>query len=416
MPTEILQLSGFDGPNLYGPRPSVLLRVRSDKDRSRHIRDALKDGAQSVGMVLAYLDVDSEQATDGYLISANFATPTPAIGVELARYVVAGLNAKEAGDEEWDAEGPLWELQKRRRAEALPLPALQVSAEAASRGIPTLLRQDGQIQLGYGARSWAFDPLQLADPDAVQGQSAVSPLKGFDDGLAPDAGDSPPFAHAAAARNIPWEQIGPIPIVAVAGGASRDLTARLIAAAIAEQGQAARLALAADFAATAALLADPAAAIAVVGLTGMGIARRGLAFERCAFSAITDLPAELPPEIADREELARALGVPMLITDPSGGVALNADVPEIVALAEYAPCPIIYVSTAAENTTVGFHRAAGGAALFVRAGTVIAATGPSERAVIAATLPPPDLPGALAALALLWAMGMPWEQIVPTLH
>src|SRR5689334_14418537 len=130
MPIDIIQLIAFDGPNLYGPRPGVLLRVRSDKDRGARIKNALKDGAQRVGMVLAYLDMASEPADGGYLISANFSTPTPAIGVELARYVVAGLNAKAAGDEEWDAEGPLWDLQKRRRAEALPLAALQITAEA----------------------------------------------------------------------------------------------------------------------------------------------------------------------------------------------------------------------------------------------------------------------------------------------
>src|SRR5215510_1884939 len=146
MPTEILQLLGFDGPNLHGPQPGVFLKLRADKDRSRRVRDALKDGAQSAGMVMGYLEIDSAAVPAGYNITASFTTPTPAIGVELARYVVAGLNAQEAGDEEWDAEGPLWELQKRRRAEALPLPALQLIAEAAARGVPALLRRDGKLQ------------------------------------------------------------------------------------------------------------------------------------------------------------------------------------------------------------------------------------------------------------------------------
>ena len=152
MPTEIIQLLDFDGPNLHGPQPSVFLKVRSDKDRGRRIRDALKDGAQSAGMVLGYLEIAVAQDSDGYVVDASFTTPTPAIGVELARYVVEGLNRREAGDEDWDAEGPLWDLQKRRRAEALPLPALQIIAEAATRGIPTLIRPDGQVQVGYGAR------------------------------------------------------------------------------------------------------------------------------------------------------------------------------------------------------------------------------------------------------------------------
>jgi Domain of unknown function (DUF4938) len=399
MPTDILQLAAFDGPNLYGSRPGVLLRVRSDKDRTARIKNALKDGAQSVGMVLAYLEVWSEPADSGYTISANFSTPTPAIGVELARYVVVGLNAREAGDEEWDAEGPLWDLQKRRRAEALPLAALQITAEAAARGIPAFVRRDGLVQLGYGARGWPFDP---ARPKGAGGALAPDEI-----GIGP-----PPFASSPAALQAPWERIGPIPIVAVAGGAGRDMATHLIAAALAGQGQQARLASAADFDATQDLLADTSVAIAVVGLTGVGIVARGLAFERCAYSAITDLPADLPPELADRAELARALGVPMLVTDPDGAVVLNADVPEIAALAEYAPCPIIYISTAGESTTVGFHRAGGGAALFVRDDTVIAAKGASEQPVVAAVLPPAELPGALAALALLWRMGLSWEQII----
>ena len=52
-----------------------------------------------------------------------------------------------------------------------------------------------------------------------------------------------------------------------------------------------------------------------------------------------------------------------------------------------------------------------GLALFVRNGVVIAATGASEQPILAATLPPHELPGALAGLALLWAMGLPWEKL-----
>jgi Domain of unknown function (DUF4938) len=396
MPTTILQLHGFGGPNLHGPQPGVFLKLRSDKDRARRVKDALKDGAQSVGIVMGYLEIDSAPADAGYVITAGFSTPTPAIGVELARYVVDGLNAKEADDEEWDAEGPLWELQKRRRAEALPLPALQLIAEAAARGIPSLVRADGHVQLGYGARSWAFDP---------------ATLKQNRDALTPDQiGVGPPPARSPAAEP-PWERLGPIPIVAIAGSTRRDIAARLIAATLQAHGQAIGLAESADFEGTRALLGQPAVAIAIAGLAAEGIARRGVAFERCAYSAVIDMPAQLPSEVTDQAELARVLGVPMLLTDPAGYVALNADLPEIAALAEYAPCPLIYLSVAEQNPLIGFHRAEGGKAMFVRDGTVIAATGASEQAILAATLPPDDLPAALAGLALLWAMGLTWEQI-----
>jgi hypothetical protein len=401
MPTEIVQLLAFDGPNLYGPRPGVLLRVRSDKDRALRLKSALKDGAQSIGMVLAYLDVTSWPEAGGYLISANFTTPTPAIGVELGRYVVAGLNAKEAGDDDWDAEGPLWDLQKRRRAEALPLPALQLTAEAASRGVPALLRRDGMLQLGYGARSWAFEP---SGPKTTAGTLAPDDI-----GLGP-----PPFARAAGAPDVPWERVGPIPVIAVAGGAGRDIAAQLIAGALAAHGQAVGLATAANFDATQALLGDTSATIAVVGLAGDDLAARGLSVERCAYSAIVGLPADLPPAVADRAELARVLGVPMLVTDPQGAVALDADVPEIAALAEYAPCPTIYFSVSNENPIVGFHRAAGGRALFVHDGMLIAAHGPSEQPIATLALPREEWAASLAALALLWTMGLAWDDILPS--
>jgi hypothetical protein len=400
-----MQLLGFDGPNLHGPQPGVFLKLRADKNRARRVKDALKDGAQGAGMVMGYLEVDSVADDDGYVISARFTTPTPAIGVELGRYIVEGLNAQEAGDEDWDAEGPLWDLQKRRRAEALPLAALQLIAEAAARSIPSLIRADGQVQLGYGTRSWAFDPAALKQPGGglTPGEIGVVPPASIGSSAAP--------ANAPATVEAPWERLGPIPIVAVAGGAARDIAARLIAATLQAHGQASGLAEAADFAATRDLLAAPTTAIAIIGLLAAGIARRGVAFERCAFSAVIDLPNELPAEVSSREELARVLGVPMLLTDQAGRVALNADVPEIAALAEYAPCPIIYISTAEQNPLVGFHRAQGGMALFVRDGAVLAANGASEQPLLAATLPAHELPGALAGLALLWALGLPWDEI-----
>jgi cyanophycin synthetase len=256
------------------------------------------------------------------------------------------------------------------------------------------------LQLGYGARSWAFDP--------TEPKTSAGTLEPDDIGRSP-----PPFARATGAADVPWERIGPIPIVAVAGGAGRDAAARLITRALAAQGQAAQLATAADFDMTQALLADQTAMIAVVGLESASLATRGLAFERCAYSAVVGLPDEMPPGIAGHTELARVLGVPMLITDPQGAVVLDADTPEIATLGEYAPSPAIYISVSDENPAVGFHRAGGGQALFVRDGTLIAARGPSEQPLVESTLVLEELPGSLAALALLWAMGLAWEHILP---
>lgn len=396
MPTELIQALALEGPSLYGPLPCVALRLRSSTDRSRRLRAALKDAAQGAGMVIGQLEVSAQPQAGEYLIDARFNTPTPALGVALAQYVAEGLNRHEAGDEEWDAEAPLWALQKRRRAEALPLPALQLMAEAAARGVPSLLRADGRVQLGYGARSWAFDPAQLKK------RGATNLLSGDEIEV------GPPAERAPSVPTPPWGQIGSIPVIGITGGAACAGAARMVAVALRAQGLQAGLALDADFDATRALLADPASTIAVAGLRAAGIAQRGLAIERCAYSAVTDLPA-LPPEVADAEELARVLGVPMLITASAGCAVLNADVPAIAALAEYAPCPVIFTSASSNNPFVAAQRAHGGAALFVRAGRLVAAHGPTEQDLAPASHPAEELP----ALALLWAMGLAPPQTPP---
>ena len=50
-----------------------------------------------------------------------------------------------------------------------------------------------------------------------------------------------------------------------------------------------------------------------------------------------------------------------------------------------------------------------------RTETAIANNYRSEQAILTATLPPDQLAGALTGLALLWGMGLTWEQIIPTL-
>ncbi|HWQ12251.1 MAG TPA: DUF4938 domain-containing protein, partial [Roseiflexaceae bacterium] len=162
MPLEIIRLLAFQGPNILAPQPGVLLQARADRDQSRRLRSALRDAAQGAGIVLGALDVEAQPAGAGQVLTASFTTPTPEIGAAVARYVVEGLNAQEAGDESWDAEGRLWELRRRWRAEALPAAALRLVAEAAVRGVPAFTRADGALQLGYGARSLALDPAALA--------------------------------------------------------------------------------------------------------------------------------------------------------------------------------------------------------------------------------------------------------------
>jgi hypothetical protein len=276
-PIDTIRLHAYEGPNIFGPRPGVLLRARCAADRARRLRAAIRDGAQAVGLMIAYLEVDSRPLDGGFMLEARFRTDEPAIGAALCQYIVAGMRAEAEGDEEWDRDGLLHDLQSRRRRAALPVPALQLIAEARRRGLPATPLPDGRIMLGHGARSW------LADPRS-------------DDLSAP-----------------PWPRIGRIPIIAVTGHALRAAAVVRHAAEIAASGISVRAEDGLGFDAARDLLADPTVAAAVIGLRADDILSRGMPLDRCDQAVITDMGGPRPAPADDDEEWLRALGLPMLL-------------------------------------------------------------------------------------------------------
>jgi hypothetical protein len=299
----IERLNAYAGPNIYGPAPGVRLRASADKDRSQRMRAALKDGAQFIGLMLAGLELAAAPAEGHTRLEAHFSTDEPELGAELCAYVVAGMNAQVAGDEEWDRDTPLLELQERRRHVGLGAPALRLVAEARRRGLPALRLPDGRLLLGQGAGGWAIDPARAEAP-------------------AP-----------------PWERLARIPVIAVSGVAGRaDAVARW-AAELAASGLAVRALDGASYEASANLLADPAAGAAVLGLDGADILRRGLAFERCDHAVITDLAGPRPAEAADDEEWLRAIGLPMLLAERPA--QLNLADERLHLLIQHAPLGVL---------------------------------------------------------------------------
>lgn len=296
------QLCAYEGPNIVGPGPGVLVRARADADRAARLRAALKDGAQAIGLVIAYLEAEARPDGDGFLLTAAFATDAPALGAALAAYVVEGMAAEAAADEGWDAEGPLAELRHRRRREALPVAALQLVAEAHRRGVPAF-QHGGELRLGHGARGWGF---------ALGSGELPAP---------------------------PWERIGHIPIVAVTGGAGRAVCVARLAEDLAAIGPRALAIDGAGFEATRAALASPATEALVVGLDTADILRRGVAFERCTMAAIAGRDGARPPEARDDEEWLRALGVPMLLSEQPA--RLNLADEGLRPLIPYAPNGVI---------------------------------------------------------------------------
>ncbi|WP_298819986.1 DUF4938 domain-containing protein [Chloroflexus sp.] len=300
-PLTIVQLAALHGPNIYHPQTGVALRVSAPADYSQRLRSALKGGALAIGMVIAHLHVTAQPHADGMLISAFFATREPAIGAELCRYVVEGLNAELTGNTEWDPDEPLLTLRDRRQAQALPVAALQLMANARQRDIPTTILPDRRVLLGQGDRSWitTIDDLR-ATPD-------IQP---------------------------PWSQLGRIPIVTVTGERYRSQ-------AVAEQ--AARYeARAIDHAnrdSVLQALSDPTCTALVVGLETEHLLREGLPFDRCDLAVITDRAGQRPPSAFDDDEWLKALGLPMLCS--TAPTLINLTDPALHALIGYAPNGVI---------------------------------------------------------------------------
>ncbi|MFQ3662506.1 MAG: DUF4938 domain-containing protein [Chloroflexaceae bacterium] len=307
-PIAVRRLRAYEGPHIFGPWTGVRLQVCCDSDRSLRLRAAIKDGAQFIGLVIAYLEVTARADEPGYLVTASFTTDAPRLGADLCAYVVEGIDAEARGDATWDRDGPLFALQARRRAEALPAAALQLVAEARRRNLPCFTRADGQVQVGYGARGWHFDP---------------EPLR------APGASAPPP----------PWERLGRIPIIAVTGGALRGAAVERMAAELAGYGAQPAVIDGASFAATRELLADPRVEALVVGLDTGDVLRRGVAFDACDLAVISDRGDEMPPDADDPEELLRALGVPMLLS--AQPARINLSDPRLLPLVPYAPYGVI---------------------------------------------------------------------------
>jgi len=201
-----------------------------------------------------------------------------------------------------------------------------------------------------------------------------------------DAGaGAPPFASSPLSAAVPWDRLGSVPVVVISGSAPAS-TAGIFAAQVAERRGRTVSALSASFDAARDCLADPQAETVILDLNPFDLLRRGLPVEQCVVSALIDLPDALVPEAGSRDTLARALGVALLVTSPGGRGILNADDPSILALADYAPCPLILIARS-ECAALRAHRAAGGSALFLRDHAVVVACGWDEITIA----PPPDL-------------------------
>ena len=348
MPIEVRDLRGFDGPNLYYGQPAVKLQTWSDRDIRTEIGNAIKTWAQFTGTVIGYLQQEVQPDAAGFLITSTFTTPFPNVGERIAEGVVGDLRAAEEGDEEYSHDDLLFEVNRLRKREEPPMPLLQIFAEARARELPFIHRDDGTIMVGSGALGFVFDP------------------SGLSLGLAVD---------------IPWDSVGRIPVLAITGTNGKTTTVRLCARILEAAGRrvgrtdtdgiviAGELVESGDwagFGGARRVLGDPGIDIAVLESSRGGILRRGLGYDICDVSVITNISDDHLGELGidSLDEMTRVKGIVALVTRADGRAVLNADDPHIAALTEYLAVPIVWFTRQPENRHVQAHREAGGDAVW----------------------------------------------------
>ncbi len=354
MPIEIRDLRALEGPNFYYGQPAVKLQTWSDRDIRRELNGTIMTWAQVTGMVIGALQQEQVEQDGGFLLLTTFITPLPNVGERIAAAAVQDLQAAERQDPEYNHDDLLFELVRMRQREEPPLALLQVYAEARARELPYIPREDGRVMLGSGSRGFIFDP------------------SGLSLGLSVD---------------IPWDRLGRIPVIAVTGTNGKTTTVRLCAHvlraagmrvgytdtdAITIDGQQVEQGDWAGFSGARRVLANPQVDVAVLETSRGGILRRGLGFDVCDVSVITNVAADHLGELGIEtiEEMARVKGVIALVTRPDGRVVLNAGDERLHEIEQYITAPIMWFSRRPDNPVLSAHLQAGGDAAWTDGSTI----------------------------------------------
>ncbi len=250
--------------------------------------------------------------------------------------------------------------------------------------------------------------------------------------LEPSAGKPRDVGAAIVDALFPPGATGRIPIVAVTGVNGKTTTTRLLAHLLRHAGgyvgmtctdgiyldgrrtetrdcsgpQSAR-----------SILLNPRVEVAVLETARGGILREGLGFDRCDVAIVTNIGRgdHLGLRGIDTvEELARVKRVVVEAVAPGGSAVLNAADPLVAGMASVCAGAVLFFAADNNHPILVAHRAAGGRALFPRAGQIVLADGVRETPLALLADIPLTHGGAvvfqeenvLAAAAAAWALGI----------
>lgn len=166
------------------------------------------------------------------------------------------------------------------------------------------------------------------------------------------------------------------------------------------------------------LLVNPFVDAMVIETSEIGVIREGLAFDRCQVAVVTNLGSgdHLAEQyVDDRDFVARAIRAPVDVVLPDGYAVLNADEPEVCAMAQKCRGGVVFFAQNPSLDLVREHLAKGGRAVSVADAAIVALHGEQVQRLVALDavrsetlgLPQMRVENLLAAAGVGIALGLP---------